>query len=125
MDLLQDVLAQEAKVWQALVAGDAGADAALLAPEFLGLYPSGYAGRDDHAAQLQAGPTVAQYAITQARVMALREDLALLSYLATYARPGATRSERMWVSSIWERREGRWINLFSQDTPCDAPFASV
>lgn len=125
MDLLEALLVQEHRVWAALQQGDAAADLALLAPGFLGLYPSGYAGRADHAAQLASGPSVAHYAIAEARVLQLRDGLALLTYLASYARPGAERRECMWVSSLWERQAGGWINLFSQDTPCDAPFSPV
>lgn len=124
-DLLAELLTQEARVWQALVAGDAAADAALLAPGFLGLYPDGYAGRDDHAGQLAGGPTVAAYEITEARALPLAEGVALLAYRASYTRPAGGPAERMWVSSIWQREGGGWINLFSQDTPCDTPFAPV
>ncbi len=135
MDLLEQVLEQEHRVWGALRAGDGAADAALLAPGFLGLYPSGYAGRDDHAGQLAAGPTVATYQISAARVMDLGPDLALLTYHARYTRPKGGPAEQMWVSSLWQRQaqegvgagEGGagWINLFSQDTPCDTPFDPV
>jgi hypothetical protein len=31
--------------------------------------------------------------------------------------PAATATEDMLVTSIWERRNGGWINIFSQDTP--------
>lgn len=123
--LLDAVLAQEHAVRAALQAGDAAADAALLSPGFLGLYPSGYAGRDDHAGQLADGPTVADYAITEARVMALGADMVLLTYLAEYSRPAGGPAERMWVSSLWRRAGAGWENLFSQDTPCDSPFAPV
>lgn len=125
MDLVTELLQAEDRVWRALQAGDVAADAALLAPDFLGLYPSGYAGRADHAGQLAAGPTVASYAITQARALPLAEGLALLTYLASYHRPGGGQAEQMWVSSLWRREAAGWINLFSQDTPCNAPFAPV
>lgn len=125
MDLLEELLAQEHRVWAALQHGDAAADLALLAPGFLGLYPSGYADRSDHAAQLAAGPSVAQYSVEDARVLPLRDGLAMLTYLVTYARPGPERRERMWVSSLWERQAGSWVNLFSQDTPCEKPFIPV
>lgn len=124
-DLLAVLLAQETRVWQALVAGDAAADAALLAPGFLGLYPDGYAGRDDHAAQLAGGPSVQGYEITEARALPLAAGLALLTYRASYTRPAGGAAERMWVSSIWRQEAEGWINLFSQDTPCDTPFAPV
>lgn len=124
-DLAAVLLAQEHRVWAALVAGDAAADGALLAADFLGLYPDGYAGRDDHAGQLGQGPSVTEYSLSQTRARWLAEGLGLLCYLAEYRRPGGDRWERMWVSSIWRREGEAWENLFSQDTPCDSPFRPV
>jgi hypothetical protein len=125
VDLLAEVLDQEARIWAALVAGDAGADRAALHADFLGLYPDGYAGRNDHAGQLAQGPTVADYRIEAPRVLPLAADVVLLAYRAEYRRPGGAVWERMWVSSIWRREAAGWVNLFSQDTPCDTPFRPV
>lgn len=44
-------------------------------------------------------------------------ELALLAYRADFRRKGAIRDEAYYVSSIWRRQGGAWINLFSQDTP--------
>ena len=101
------------------------AEAALLAAGFTGLYPDGFAGRADHARQLAQGPTVATFTLTQARVLELAPDVALLAYHARYTRPKGETAEQMWVSSIWQRAGAGWINIFSQDTPCDAPFIPV
>lgn len=125
MGLLEELLAQEHRVWRALVAGDAAADAALLAEGFVGLYPDGFAGREDHAGQLATGPTVRTYELDEARAIPLAPGLAILAYRAAYTRPAGGPAERMWVSSVWRREGAGWINLFSQDTPCDAPFAPV
>lgn len=124
-DLAMILLAQEHQVWAALVAGDAAADGALLAADFLGLYPDGYAGRADHAAQLARGPSVAEYRLSETRARWLAEGLGLLCYRAEYRRPGGAEWERMWVSSIWRRAGAAWLNVFSQDTPCDSPLRPV
>jgi hypothetical protein len=116
-DLLASVLEAETRVWQALLAGDAAADHALLAQGFLGVYPTGFAGRDDHAAQLAAGPSVAAYRIGEARGLDLSPGLFLLAYHVRFLRQGGTGWEAMYVSSLWQRQGGGWINLFSQDTP--------
>ena len=107
----------ESRVWTALVQGDTQADEQLLAADFLGVYATGFANRDEHAGQLAAGPVVASFALSQARLLDLGPDTALLSYLATWTRPGAPAPQRMFISSIWRRRDGRWRNVFSQDTP--------
>lgn len=112
---LDEVLALERAVWDARVAGDAAADAARL--ERLGVCPTGFAGRADHAAQLAAGPTVAAYRLSEARLVPLGPDHVLLAYRADYTRAGGAQPEAMFVSSVWRRAGAGWVNIFSQDTP--------
>ena len=108
----------ETEVWQALVAGDAEADARLLADDFVGVYPTGVAGRDDHAGQLADGPTVARFELSEERMIVVSDAALLLTYRAVYVRVGETApAETMYVSSLWCRRDGHWVNVFSQDTP--------
>lgn len=107
----------ETRVWQALVAGDPQGDGAMLTPDFLGVYPSGFSDRDDHTGQLANGPIMQSYDLDQARLLTIGDDHALLSYRATYVRAGGDATEVMYISSLWERRDGSWLNSFSQDTP--------
>lgn len=110
----------EIQVWEALVRGDAAADAQLLASDFLGVYPTGFADRTAHAGQLEQGPTVAEYAVHDARMLVLSPDSVLLAYRADWRRRSASGigdTETMFVSSVWSRREDGWVNVFSQDTP--------
>lgn len=110
-------VALETAVWQALVDGDGEADAGLLAEDFVGVYPTGFAGRAEHAAQLAAGPTVRRFELSQVRLLPVADDAALLCYRAVYERASGGGSESMYVSSLWCRRDGAWLNVFSQDTP--------
>ncbi len=121
---LAALIALETSVWDALQQGDPSADTDLLAADFLGVYPTGFSDRSDHAGQLGEGPTVAAYAILDPRCVQLSADHALLAYRAQYRRPGSDATEEMYVSSVWSRRDGRWINVFSQDTPAD-PEADI
>ena len=107
----------ERQVWNALVAGDADADAAVLAHNFVGVYPTGFAGAGEHAGQLANGPTVAEFTIGEARVLQIADGHVMLSYLASYRRPSRDEEEQMYVSSLWSMVERRWVNVFSQDTP--------
>lgn len=116
---LASLLELETAVWEALRTGDPTGDAERLSPDFLGVYPTGFAGRSDHTGQLDDGPTVAEFAIHDARSIHLSPDHALLAYRAEYRRPGSARTEEMYVSSIWSNRDGTWLNVFSQDTPSD------
>lgn len=116
MDDTASIRAAERAVWEALRTGDAAADARLIAEDFLGVYPDGFAGASDHAGQLAQGPTVARYAIADEHLRPLGADHVLYAYRAEYTRTGATVAETMLVSSIWERRGDAWVNVFSQDT---------
>ncbi|MGZ4791427.1 MAG: DUF4440 domain-containing protein [Ilumatobacteraceae bacterium] len=112
----------ETNVWDALRRGDAEEDARLLAEDFLGVYPSGFADRSDHAGRLANGPTVADFELQDARLMVLSDNHVLLCYRVEWHRfeAGMRRAgESMYVSSLWARRSGRWANVFSQDTPAE------
>jgi hypothetical protein len=128
-DALDEVLALETAVWQALVDGNASADAHLLSEDFLGVYPTGLAGRDDHVRQLDGGPTVAAFELSDVRALEVGDDSVLIVYRAAYRRTGDAAEddsppEAMFVSSLWCRRGDRWVNVFSQDTP-DSGIAVV
>ena len=118
----------ESKVWDALRRGDAEEDTRLLAEDFLGVYPSGFAGRSDHAGQLANGPTVAEFELHDARLMVLSDNDVLLSYRADWRRLSVGERgplESMYISSIWSRRSGQWVNVFSQDSPAIDNFSSL
>ena len=117
MKLAAEIEACERAVWQALADGDAAADRAALAADFLGVYPDGFAGREEHVGQLAAGPSIAAFALFDLRVMQLGPDHALIAYAARYRRVGGDAEETMYVSSVWRRRGPDWENVFSQDTP--------
>lgn len=118
-DLCADLLGYETRVWQALQDGDVAADLALLRPDFLGVYPSGFSDRQGHAEQLETGPSLASFDLGDARAFAVGAHHAMLCYLATFTRAGHTEADQMYVSSLWQREGQGWRNLFSQDTPVD------
>jgi hypothetical protein len=121
---LDALIELETKVWDALRRGDAEADSQLLAEDFLGVYSSGFANRSDHVGQLVNGPTVAEFELRDARLMLLSDNDALLSYRADWRRFGKGErgpEEAMYVSSLWSQRGGRWVNVFSQDSPAMLP----
>lgn len=113
----QFFVALESRVWDALVSGDPAADRELLSADFVGVYPTGFAVRDDHVGELAAGATVGSYSLSEARLIKIRDDAVILSYHAQYLRPGRDEPVAMYVSSLWQLRDGRWWNTFSQDSP--------
>ena len=115
----------ENRVWQALTLGDIQAYKALLAPEFLGVYPSGFASLAENLSPFEQAPGFApSYVLSEARIMDLAPGLVMLSYRALFQRVADDQAKAMYVSSLWRRQEGestgeRWVNLFSQDTPTE------
>jgi len=117
--LLAELTECENHVWDALVDGDRHADEAALGERFLGVYPDGFAGKTQHVQQLSNGSTMHSYTLSDIRVLTLGTDHAVLSYRAEFCRRNQNKLEGMYVSSIWERVDGGWINIFSQDTPSE------
>ena len=114
---LDDIVAREVKVWEALVEGDPQADGAMLTEDFLGVYTTGFSDRAGHMAELREGPTMAEYRLSEAQLKWLGKKRVTLSYRAEYRKAGSEAWEAMYISSIWELRDGEWLNSFSQDTP--------
>lgn len=115
-------LSLEERVWQALQSGDAEADRVLLSGKFLGVYPSGLSDRAGHAEQLDSGPSIADYRLSEARCVEVCPGAYLLVYRADYCRitqVGVSNEQAMWVSSLWRQQQDDWCCAFSQDTPID------
>ena len=116
-DDVQFFIALEEQVWQAQVTGEAAAERELLPADFLGVDTGGFNDLERHLSQLADGPVTADFALSEARLLWVGEDAVLLSYRADARAPGAEVEERFYITSLWQRREGRWWNTFSQDTP--------
>lgn len=114
-------MALERAVWEALLKGDAAADAALLEDGFLGVYSTGFGDRAEHAAQLANGPTVVRYRLSETRLLELAPGVVLFAYRADYLRVGGGAEEAMYVSSVWRQGAEGWRNIFSQDTSVGGP----
>lgn len=115
---LTDLLVRlETAVWDALVVGDPSADEALLSDDFLGVYTTGFATRADHVGGLANGPSMYTFELDSIDVAEISDGVARITYAANYRRSESGPDERMYITSIWERRGGGWVNTFSQDTP--------
>jgi len=113
-------VAKEKEVWDALKSKNKAADSQLLAEDFVGLYDTGFAVRSDHVKQMDDSYAIRSYTIQDSRVVRVDPKTALLLYKATCEASGDWEdfcSRPMYVSSLWVDRNGRWVNLFSQDTP--------
>lgn len=115
--LLTEILTLEKQVWAALVAGDPQADGALLTEDFLGVYSTGTSDKAGHMAMLDDGPSMDEFALSQTSLRVISDTAALLSYRADYRAANSAEWQVMFISSLWERENGHWLNSFSQDTP--------
>ncbi len=116
-DDVQFFLALEEQVWRAQVTGDVAAERELLPPDFLGVDTYGVNDLERHLAQLADGPITADFALSGARLLRVGQDAVLLSYRADARAPREQAAETFFITSLWQRREDRWWNTFSQDTP--------
>src|SRR5215470_6153413 len=116
-------IAKEKEVWEALKSKNKAADSQLLAEDFLGLYDTGFATRSDHVKQMDDSYAIDTYTIQDSRVVRLDPKMALLLYKSTCKGSGDWEtycSRPVYVSSLWVHRDGRWLALFSQDTPASS-----
>jgi len=100
----KELLKLEKKIWDALVSGDRAADSELLSDDFTGVYPSGFEGKEDHFAQLDSGPTIQRYRLSNVSMKVLSTEVTLLCYRADFSRAHAGETnldEIMYVTSIW------------------------
>ena len=110
----------ERSVWTALTQGNMRADDEALHTDFLGVYSDGFASKTEHVQQLENGPTIKSFELSDLRLLTLGLDHALLSYRVEFLRKDKTETEAMYVSSVWKRDGAGWLNVFSQDTPTTA-----
>ena len=113
----KQIITQERRVWDALLRGDVATDHSLLHPDFISVYADGFSDRDGHTGQLADGPTIQSYDLHDIKVKSLGLHHALICYRASFRRMGREHGKTMYVSSIWRKENGNWINIFSQDTP--------
>lgn len=112
-------IALEKQVWEALKNGDIEADSALLSDDFLGVYESGLSTKEEHLAQLQAGPVVSDYNIKHAQMLQLSPKIVSITYsvTASFVKREAQSTQYLYfITSLWAYRDNKWINIFSQDT---------
>jgi hypothetical protein len=112
-------IAKEREVWDALMKKDKAADAGLLADDFVGLYDTGFGTKSEHVNQMDDHYAIDSYTIQDARILRLSAEAALVLYKSTCTGSGEWKqycAKPVYVSSLWVRRAGHWLGLFSQDT---------
>jgi hypothetical protein len=107
----------ETAMWNSLVEGDGLAADRLLSADYLGVYTTGFSDRAEYIAALANGPIVTSFKISKSRIFVVSDTAVLYSYRADFKSRRDRPTEAMYISSLWCKREWRWVNVFSQDTP--------
>ena len=66
--------------------------------------------------------TTTSYSISEAKLIPVRQDVAILSYKYTWS--GVQHGKNIknatsFATSIWSKRNGKWQSIFYQETPTD------
>lgn len=117
MSLYDELVRAETEGWEALTT-DAGADyyEEHLTDDAAMAFPFGVMTRAEAISAMRSSEPWASFAITDARAVELTDDSAVLVYRALAERPGQPPYDAV-MSSVYVRREGRWLLAFHQQTP--------
>ena len=116
--LREQLLAQERAELDSLKTGDLRAFAALLADDAVFVDEHGPAGKAE-VVKHAAGFRLREYTMAGVKVVPLSADGGLIIYTLSESGTshGAKFAARVHVSAMWLKRDGRWMCVFSQETP--------
>jgi len=118
-DSMQDqIVAKEREELDALKAGNIAAFANLLADEAVFLNPHGPSPKADvvkHVADFK----LLDYTIEDVRYVSVGPKTGLIVYKLTQkgSANGHEFTGKAYISALWTERDGKWVCLFSQETP--------
>jgi ketosteroid isomerase-like protein len=125
-DLRSEIIAQERAGLEALKIGDVAAFGATIAEDAVFVDASGPAGKAQVVKNV-AGFRLRDFTMSDIRFVALSADTGLIVYVADESgiSHGREFSLKVYVSSIWRKKSGKWLCEFSQETAArQAPKAS-
>lgn len=119
----QRLIVKERMSWQLAIKGDAVSYKALHTPDFFTLSGTGVTDRA-HSESSALDPNVHfdQCGLSEFSVRFVAENAALITYRvkASGLDHGKAFQLDSYVSSLWMKRDGRWLNAFYQATPAGA-----
>lgn len=110
----------ERQGWEALKVKDYRTYVGVLAEDFLDIEPVGIITKSEEEKAITQ-LTVDAYKWEGLRIVHLSPDVTLLVYKATQKANlgGQPVPTPTWVSSLWIKRNGRWLNAFVQETQAE------
>jgi hypothetical protein len=110
-----DPIADEKLVWDAFKSRNYDVFAALLAPEFIEIEPTGVYDKDGAVREV-TGFDASKYELSDWKAVKFDNDASLVTYLVN-----TPTKDKQRHSSIWANREGRWLALLHVGTPAAKP----
>jgi hypothetical protein len=124
----KELLGMERQFWEAWKNNDVKPYEEHTAAGSFGISVEGLGMRDEMLQQMKSQPNpckVNSYTVddASARVMNLGNEKYLVAYQATVDAVcgGQKIPDTWWVSTIWEKKGGKWMALFHQETPVMMP----
>jgi hypothetical protein len=107
----------ERQAWEALKAKDATTYERLLAEDFVNVGPDGITTKSEEK-NLPDQLTLDDYKWDGLRVVHFTPDVTLVAYKATQKAMvrGQPVPTPTWISSLWIKRNEKWLNVFYQET---------
>ena len=121
--LESDLVSLERASWVAWKAHDAKFFADFLSDDHLEIHGYGITGKADVVKGVGGTAcTVDSYALAEFRFRRISQNAALLVYRAEQKTTcnGAPVPSPVWATSIYAKRDGRWVNVLYQQTPLPA-----
>ena len=114
----QQIVAKEREELEALKTGDANAFANLIADEAVFADSRGTAGKAE-VVQHISDFKLKEYSIEDVKFVAVSETSGVIAYKLTQSGTshGHDFTAHATASALWTRRDGKWLCLFSQETP--------
>jgi hypothetical protein len=115
-DAAAEATAMEKKMLDAINRGDKATSAALMSEDFVMLDYEGRKDKTETLRQLSSTPIEMAAKVHDMQAQVLSPDTMLVTYGLVNQESGGEENQSgvMWISSIWARRNGKWLNVFSQ-----------
>ncbi|WP_434740121.1 nuclear transport factor 2 family protein [Micromonospora sp. SH-82] len=115
--LTKELFALEEEGWRAISAADGDFYRRLVTPDTLVVEHDGVSTGDDLVAEIDGNTSPFEgFTLDQERVVPLGPDSAVITYRAN-AQVAGRGTFRLYMSSVWVRRDGGWKLMFHQQTP--------
>jgi hypothetical protein len=113
-----DIEAGERQILAALQKGDMQAFGSLLADDAMEVTDHGVSSKAQIIEELK-GATLSDFTMTGMKVTAIDKDASLIAYRTTgkYSVHGQSGTFDNWASTVWVKRNGKWLALLHQETP--------